>query len=197
MLPKQPPQPQPPSRRGALSGQGGPFIPLPKDMADTGNLQAMTAALNLHLQRLDDIHSALRSIPLNPPVDSYTLMSGFGPRIDPFNGQTGMHYGLDMSAPIKTPIMATAPGIVVFAGWKSKYGRLVEIDHGHGIHTRYAHLHKFMVRRGQRVQFREVIALLGTTGRSTGPHVHYEVLVNGEPRDPARFLKAGKDVFKG
>ncbi|MBI1775505.1 MAG: peptidoglycan DD-metalloendopeptidase family protein [Proteobacteria bacterium] len=195
MLPK---VPVAPTRRGtSVSGQGGPFVPLPKDLADGGNIEAMTAALNLHLQHLDGIQSALRAIPLTPPIDAFTLMSGFGPRMDPFNGQAGMHYGLDLSAPLKTPVMATAPGVVVVAGWRSRYGRLVEIDHGHGLRTRYAHLHKFNVRRGQRVQFREVIGLLGSTGRSTGPHVHYEVLVNGEARDPARFLKAGKDVFKG
>jgi murein DD-endopeptidase MepM/ murein hydrolase activator NlpD len=194
MLPKTPP----PSRRnGQITGQGGPFVPLPKDLADAGNVEAMRMALNANLHNLDEIQSALRSIPLVAPLDAFALMSGFGPRIDPINGQTGMHYGLDLAAPLRTPVMATAPGIVVVAGWRSQYGRLVEIDHGHGLHTRYAHLHKFNVRRGQRVEFREVIGLLGSTGRTTGPHVHYEVLVNGEPRDPARFLKAGKDVFKG
>jgi murein DD-endopeptidase MepM/ murein hydrolase activator NlpD len=74
---------------------------------------------------------------------------------------------------------------------------MVEIDHGHGLSTRYGHLHRINVRRGQRVEFREVIGLLGSTGRSTGPHVHYEVLVNGQPTDPAKFLRAGRDVFKG
>jgi murein DD-endopeptidase MepM/ murein hydrolase activator NlpD len=139
----------------------------------------------------------LRSIPLFAPLDSFSLMSGFGARSDPFTGQAAMHYGLDLSAPLRTPVMATAPGTVVVAGWRSRYGRMVEIDHGNGLRTRYAHLYKINVRRGQKVDFREPIGLLGSSGRSTGPHVHYEVLVNGEPTDPNKFLRAGKDVFKG
>ena len=131
------------------------------------------------------------------PLDNFALMSGFGARHDPFTGQAAMHYGLDMSAPMRTPVMATAPGTVVVAGWKSRYGRMVEIDHGNGLRTRYGHLYKINVRRGQKVDFREVVGLLGSSGRSTGPHVHYEVLVNGEPTDPNKFLRAGKDVFKG
>ena len=198
ILPKDPPPP----RAGArLGGQGGPFVPLFRDVAPssdaTTNLDAMSLSLGTQLRRLDQIHGVLRSIPLVPPLDSFTLMSGFGARTDPFLGQAAMHYGLDMSAPIRTPVMTTAPGTVVVAGWRSRYGRMVEIDHGNGLRTRYGHLYKINVRRGQKVDFREMIGLLGSSGRSTGPHVHYEVLINGEPTDPNKFLRAGKDVFKG
>ncbi len=199
LLPKDPPAP----RAGAakLGGQGGPFVPLFRDVAPssdaTTNLDAMSFSLGTQLRRLDKIHGVLRSIPLFPPLDSFTLMSGFGARSDPFLGQAAMHYGLDLSAPMRTPVMSTAPGTVVVAGWRSRYGRMVEIDHGNGLRTRYGHLYKINVRRGQKVDFRETIGLLGSSGRSTGPHVHYEVLINGEPTDPNKFLRAGKDVFKG
>ncbi|MSP48445.1 MAG: hypothetical protein EXQ95_03860 [Alphaproteobacteria bacterium] len=199
LLPKDGPPPRS-ARTGG--GKGGPFVPLFRDLAPssgdvTTNLEAMSFSLGAQLRRLDQIHGALRSIPLFAPLDSFALMSNFGARSDPFTGQAAMHYGLDLSAPIRTPVMATAPGTVVVAGWRSRYGRMVEIDHGNGLKTRYGHLYKINVRRGQKVDFRETIGLLGSSGRSTGPHVHYEVLVNGEPSDPNKFLRAGKDVFKG
>ncbi len=194
----------PPAPRGGaakMGGQGGPFVPLFRDVAPgsdaSTSLDAMSFSLGTQLRRLDQIHGVLRSIPLFPPLDSFTLMSGFGARSDPFLGQAAMHYGLDLSAPMRTPVMSTAPGTVVVAGWRSRYGRMVEIDHGNGLRTRYGHLYKIIVRRGQKVDFRETIGLLGSSGRSTGPHVHYEVLINGEPTDPNKFLRAGKDVFKG
>ena len=92
--------------------------------------------------------------------------------------------------------MAPAPGTVVFAGWRGEYGRVVEIDHGNGISTRYAHLRKLLVKKGQEVAHREEFALLGNSGRSTGAHVHYEILVDGKPNDPARFVMAGRNAFK-
>ncbi len=200
VMPKEQPVPQ---RGNTRAGQGGPFVPLFRDLAPSGagdattNLESMSFQLGSQLRRLDQIHGVLKAIPLTAPIDTYALMSNFGARVDPFTGQAAMHYGLDMSAPMRTPVMSTAPGTVVVAGWKSRYGRMVEIDHGNGLRTRYGHLYKINVRRGQKVDFREVVGLLGSSGRSTGPHVHYEVLVNGEPTDPNKFLRAGKDVFKG
>jgi murein DD-endopeptidase MepM/ murein hydrolase activator NlpD len=198
LLPKEGAPPRPSSR---LGGQGGPFIPLfrepPPSSEATSNIDQMSSMLGHQLRRLDQIHTVLRSIPLFAPLDQFQLMSGFGARSDPFNGQPAMHYGLDMAANLRTPVLSTAPGIVVVAGWRSRYGRMVEIDHGNGLRTRYGHLYKINVRRGQKVGFRETVGLLGSSGRSTGPHVHYEVLVNGEPTDPSKFLRAGKDVFKG
>ncbi len=138
----------------------------------------------------------LRSLPLAAPLEQYRISSAFGPRKDPVNGRLSRHLGLDFRAKLATPVLSTAPGEVVFAAWKGRYGRLVEIDHGHGIRTRYAHLHKILVKPGQAVGHRETIGLLGSSGRSTGPHVHYEVLVNGKRHDPMNFLKAGIYAFK-
>ena len=108
-----------------------------------------------------------------------------------------MHYGVDLAGVKRTPVLTTAPGVVAFVGLNGRFGKLVEVDHGMGIRTRYGHLHKILVKKGQRVGHREKIGLLGNTGRSTGPHIHYEILVNGVPVDPLKFIKAGKHVFKG
>jgi murein DD-endopeptidase MepM/ murein hydrolase activator NlpD len=102
-----------------------------------------------------------------------------------------------MAANLRTTVMATAAGKVVFSGWKGRYGRMVEIDHGAGIKTRYGHLRRASVKRGQQVRLGDKIGQLGSSGRSTGPHVHYEIVIDGKQIDPNRFIKAGKDVFKG
>ena len=99
-------------------------------------------------------------------------------------------------APFGTPVHVTAPGVVVFAGRRGKYGRMIEIDHGYGIHTRYGHLRKILVHKGQEVANRQTIGLLGSSGRSTGPHVHYEVRIKGHTQNPMRFILAGKHLFK-
>jgi murein DD-endopeptidase MepM/ murein hydrolase activator NlpD len=135
-------------------------------------------------------------LPLAAPLPHYQLESGFGARHDPFNGHTAFHSGLDLSAPYRSPVYSTAPGTVIFTGVKDNYGRVVEIDHGHGIVTRYAHLHRILVARGQKVDLHTAIGELGSTGRSTGPHVHYEVIVDGTPQDPEKFLQAGKNVVQ-
>ena len=108
-----------------------------------------------------------------------------------------MHKGTDFSAPSRSVIFATAEGKVVYRGWKGRYGRLVEIDHGFGIRTRYGHMRKIYVRRGQQIRLGQKIGQVGTSGRSTGPHVHYEIIVRGRNVDPLKFIGAGKDVFKG
>ncbi|MBL8805840.1 MAG: M23 family metallopeptidase [Rhodospirillales bacterium] len=117
-------------------------------------------------------------------------------RRDPFNGQLAMHSGIDLSAPPRTPVLATAAGKVVTAGWSGEYGNLVEIQHDFGLSTRYGHLTRIDVRVGQRIERRQSVGLLGSTGRSTGPHVHYEVLVDGRAVDPIRFLEAARNVRK-
>src|SRR5665213_2921354 len=106
------------------------------------------------------------------------------------------HPGLDLGAPYLSAVYSTGPGVVAFTGVKGAYGRVVEIDHGHGMVTRYAHLHRILVARGQHVGTHQQVGELGSTGRSTGPHLHYEVLVDGRPADPARFLEAGKNVVQ-
>jgi len=107
-----------------------------------------------------------------------------------------MHAGLDLAGVRRTPVVATAPGVVTYARRKGPYGKMIEIDHGQGLKTRYGHLHKILVKKGDKVGFRQKIGQMGSTGRTTGPHVHYEVWVDGKPRNPAKFLKAGQYVFR-
>lgn len=181
-------------------GQGGPLIPFkaPSDPSvENDVVLASVAGLDDEVERWEKLQLVLRSMPLAAPLDQFYLASKFGRRIDPITRRAAVHEGLDMAAALRSPVLATAPGKVVFAGWKGAYGRMVEIDHGLGIHTRYAHMHQISVEVGDEVDYREKIGLLGSSGRSTGPHVHYEVRMNGRPLDPANFLKAGKYVFKG
>jgi murein DD-endopeptidase MepM/ murein hydrolase activator NlpD len=180
--------------------QGGPYFDIAGDylISDDPHLefQSTVVVLNQQMDRWEALQEVIRTIPLASPLDHYRVSSGYGERADPVNGRNAMHYGVDLKAPLKTPIMVTAPGTVVFAGWRGEYGRVVEIDHGNGIRTRYAHLREFLVKKGQEVAHREEIALLGNSGRSTGAHVHYEILVDGKPNDPARFVMAGRNAFK-
>ena len=185
---------------GLTVQQGGPFfsvVPEPADNATAGTLRASLTNLDLQLQQLESLQTILRKMPLTSPMDYYHVTSSFGKRRDPFNRRWAMHYGLDMGGPYRSPIYATAPGVVTFAGRKGNYGRLIEIDHGAGIKTRYGHLHKLLVKRGDKIKFRQKIGVLGSSGRSTGAHLHYEVLFAGRPRDPMKFIKAGQYVFQG
>lgn len=159
-------------------GQGGPFVAPPK--ADPSN--AMTP------DKMEELRSLMKSLPLSIPLDYYQLESRFGPRHDPFNHRSSFHTGIDLSAPYMSPVHATAAGIVTYAGYYSDYGKVVEIDHGNGIATLYAHLHRTIVSVGQRVAEHEQVGFLGSSGRSSGPHVHYEVRVNDEPQDPEKFI---------
>ena len=163
-------------------GEGGPFIALDPHRAATDK------------ERRDALLGLVESLPLAAPLDHYQIGSGFGSRVDPINHRTAFHSGLDLDAPYRTPVLATAPGTVTFTGVKDDYGKVVEITHAHGIVTRYAHLHRILVAPGQKVKVHQEVAELGSTGRSTGPHVHYEVLVDGVQLDPAKFLEAGKSV---
>lgn len=162
-------------RRHDAEAQGGPFIPEGPQPPD----------------RWDRLQRALKVLPLAAPLADYDVSSGFGRRRDPINHRRAMHAGIDLRAPWRTPVMATAPGRVVFAGRKGGYGRMVEVDHGMGVHTRYGHLAQISVHAGQRVPLGGRVGLLGSSGRSTGPHLHYEVLVDGRARNPQPFLKAG------
>ncbi|MEM7221404.1 MAG: peptidoglycan DD-metalloendopeptidase family protein [Pseudomonadota bacterium] len=178
--------------------QGGPFIPgdfLAEDTPDR-SFQAAALLLELQLGRFEGLQQAIRRVPLTAPLDQYSISSGFGPRTDPINGKKARHLGVDLDAPSGTPILSTGPGRVTFAGWRGRYGRMVEIDHGQGVVTRYAHLRKILVQVDQDVVHRQKIGLLGNSGRSTGPHLHYEVRVNDRPRNPMGFIKAGKYLFK-
>lgn len=178
------------------TGMGGPFIPLPKDDFGNPEIRADLAALNHRIDRWDSLNALLKVLPMTPPMGEFSLNSTFGARNDPINEQTGIHEGVDLGAPMRSPVKASALGRVTFAGWSGRYGRLVNIDHGLGVETRYAHLDKIMVKVGQKVGPDTVLGLLGNSGRSTGPHLHYEVRIDDRPRDPMRFIKAGRYVLK-
>ncbi|MFA8442536.1 DUF5930 domain-containing protein [Yoonia sp.] len=178
-------------RRG-YSGTGGPLTPIQFSTRggdpDPDALRAnaiLTAMDRINLYRI-----AAEKAPFSIPVKAnFRYTSGFGPRWG------RLHAGTDFAAPIGTPIYATADGVITHAGWSSGYGRLIKIRHDFGIETRYAHLNSMDVRVGQRVSRGERIGAMGNSGRSTGPHLHYEVRVNGNPVNPMTYIRAGQDVF--
>ena len=181
-------------------GRGGPLLDIDKlataGAPDDSRFAATVVRLEHSLARWQDLRYVADRLPLAEPAERYWVSSGFGKRRNPFTKHWAMHSGLDLSGPYKSAIGAAAPGIVVVAGRSGPYGRLVEIDHGLGIATRYAHLHSILVERGRTVDRGERIGLMGSSGRSTGPHLHYEVRVNGRHHDPAKFLKAGQHVLQ-
>lgn len=136
---------------------------------------------------LEDQRNLLAYTPSIRPAEGW-ISSGFGYRISPFTGLRQFHRGLDIAASTGTPIIAPANGIVTYVGVKGALGRIIVIDHGHGITTRYAHIYKALKKRGEAVERGDTIALIGNTGRSTGPHLHYEVHINGIPVDPTRYI---------
>jgi murein DD-endopeptidase MepM/ murein hydrolase activator NlpD len=178
-------------------GVGGPFIPAGPDAGASRAMPASLGSLDRHLERLDDMRKLASFLPLAAPSAHYYIASEFGRRRDPLNRRWAMHYGVDLAGVHRSPVLATAPGVVVSAGWNGNYGRMVEIDHGMGIRTRYGHLRRFVVKKGQRVELCQKIGEMGSSGRSTGTHLHYELLVNGQPRNPVKFLQAGEYVLKG
>ena len=142
------------------------------------------------------LQNLLSCAPLASPVDYYNLTSRYGNRKDPFTGRPDWHEGVDLGAWPGTKVHATAPGKVIYAGRKGGFGKLIIIDHGCGIHTAYGHLKSIDVKKGQTIEFRDMIGKVGSTGRSTGPHVHYEVRIRGKAVEPYQFIKAGRYVFK-
>ena len=156
------------------TGMGGPYEPVDTASVKRGADPAFRALFD-SWKRLDTLQKGFVAIPSQKPVDVIDFTSGFGVRNDPFRGGAAMHAGLDIRGPIGTPIHATADGIVDRAGWANGYGNLIELNHGRGIQTRYGHLSAILVQPGQRVKRGDVIARMGSTGRSTGSHLHYEV----------------------
>jgi murein DD-endopeptidase MepM/ murein hydrolase activator NlpD len=183
--------------RGGKSGRGGPFIPLSGKDRKPSELDEALATLYGHINRWDGLQQVIRRLPLSSPVDHYYVASSYGKRRDPINRKWSVHRGVDLAGRMRQKIHSVAPGRVKYAGWKGRFGRYIEIDHGHGIITRYGHLRRLSVKRGQKVTHRQIIGHLGSSGRSTGPHLHYEILVNGKHVDPIKFVNAGKNVFKG
>ena len=177
-------------------GQGGPFIALKPEHEPTKQMKAKLANLDVKMGRMEALREFMQKMPLAPPLISFYVTSSYGKRRDPINRRWASHYGLDLGGGFKSRVYSTAPGVVTYAGWKGKYGKLVEISHGAGMKTRYGHLHKIYVKKGQKVKFHQKIGLLGSTGRSTGVHLHYEVVFRGRAKNPMKFIKAGRNVFQ-
>ena len=181
-------------------GAGGPFIPfLTKDRLPSGAKQGLHPSLrhlNNILSRMDVLERSLIAIPSSMPANSAMMSSGYGYRRDPFTRAGAMHSGIDFKGPWGTPIMAATTGTVTFAGWKSGYGKAVEITHGSGLMTRYAHLSRISTRAGQKINRGLLLGRMGSTGRSTGSHLHFEVRLNGRAINPRPFLEANSDVLE-
>ncbi len=173
-------------------GKGGPYLPADTAQLNENGFIPRVHTIQARLAEVEALEKAVSSLPLAQPVpsDSYRT-SGFGLRRDPFTKRPTQHQGIDFGGQRNTPIFSTAAGTVTFVGRNGAYGKTVEIDHGHGFKTRYAHLHKTHVKRGQKIEKGEKIAGMGSTGRSTATHLHYEVHFQGRQHDPAKFLKAG------
>jgi len=166
---------------------GGPYVP-PETAAVFEN---SISELDLALDQFEKVKSFARKLPFDNPAPGKQITSLFGNRVDPFFGRLAMHAGIDFRQKTGSDVRATGDGVVINAGPSGGYGIMVEIDHGNGITTRYGHLSKILVRNGDTITEGETIALSGSTGRSTGPHLHYEVRRNGQAVDPMRFLNAG------
>jgi murein DD-endopeptidase MepM/ murein hydrolase activator NlpD len=177
-------------------GTGGPS----REVSDSEHVfekfQDRSDRLMTLSQDLQALQALLDCAPLAPPVDYYNLTSKYGNRKDPFTKKPDWHEGVDLGAWPGTRVRATAPGVVTHAGYKGGFGRFVLIDHGCGIETAYGHLKKIYVKKGDNLDYRDTLGEVGSTGRSTGPHVHYEVRIKGKPVDPYQFIEAGRYVFK-
>jgi murein DD-endopeptidase MepM/ murein hydrolase activator NlpD len=178
----------------ARTAQGGPFERLSSER--DGSIDPRFERLALSLARMDALERGLEGIPQVMPADMRMISSGFGYRRDPFNGVAAMHAGLDFRGRVGAPIHAAAAGKVTFVGTKSGYGKVIEVSHGNGLMTRYAHMSAWRARPGQEVAAGDVIGAIGNTGRSTGPHLHFEVRINGRAVNPRPFLESAPDVLE-
>jgi murein DD-endopeptidase MepM/ murein hydrolase activator NlpD len=179
------------------SGVGGPFVPV-KLGADAGPFERQLYQINITRAQMQRLNQTLALVPYRKPViGEVEFTSGFGVRTDPFLGRPAMHTGLDFRAAMGDPVRATANGKVSSSGWAGGYGRMVEIDHGNGLATRYGHLSQINVKVGDVIKIGQVIGEVGSTGRSTGPHLHYETRIDGDAVDPQKFLRAGVRLSAG
>ena len=186
----------PPGRGGVLvEGRSLSMEELQATLADLDRVaDQRTDFMTMMESKLFDQKIRSMMVPTQQPVAFGILGSAFGWRIDPFTGGSALHTGLDFQADSGTPVLAAAGGVVVSEEIHSAYGNMVEIDHGNDLVTRYAHASKVFVKKGDLIKRGQKIAEVGTTGRSTGPHLHFEVLVQGVPQDPQKFLTAGRDL---
>jgi murein DD-endopeptidase MepM/ murein hydrolase activator NlpD len=176
---------------------GGPLVPL-RAPKDANGFERQLHRISVSRIQIHRLARTLQSVPVRRPLEGETdLASGFGVRQDPFTGSPAMHTGLDIHAETGNPVRASADGTVTAAGWSGGYGRVVDIDHGNGFSTRYAHLSAIDVHVGQSVKTGQIVGKVGSTGRSTGPHLHYETRLRGEPVDPQKLLRAGARLDGG
>lgn len=188
-----------PSAPKNLPGRGGPYAPLSPERSLNSlalEIERVAGQLDRRLDQWSLLESdllyqsvAAKLVPTRDPIREPALGSSYGWRADPFTGRTALHEGLDFNAPEGTPILAAGAGVVASVGTHPAYGLVVDLDHGAGVTTRYAHASRIHVRQGDIVRQGQLIAEVGSTGRSTGPHLHFELRVNGESRDPLPFLR--------
>jgi len=177
------------------SAQGGPFVPATLD-PKAGAFEASVVRLQPQIVAVHQLRSIVGALPVRRPVSADAEQtSPFGHRLDPFTRSLAMHTGLDFRAETGTQVRAAGAGRVVLAEYSGGYGNMVEIDHGHGLTTRYAHLSQILVSDGQQVAANAIVGRVGSTGRSTGPHLHFETRIDGDAVDPQRFLRAGQRFF--
>jgi murein DD-endopeptidase MepM/ murein hydrolase activator NlpD len=179
------------------AGIGGPFVPVTLP-SESQSFEKTLARVNVARAYADKLNATLINVPVREPVTGeIDFSSPFGVRVDPFLHVPAMHTGIDFRGEYGEPIHATAAGTVTSAGWSGGYGQMVEVDHGNGLATRYGHMSEIDVHVGQSIHIGQVVGRLGSTGRSTGPHLHYETRVEGEAVNPEKFLKAGATLFGG
>ena len=184
-----------------VAGQGGAFVPAPLGADELQReIDRLSREVDLRSDELAVLESRFlekrvkeRLMPTTLPVKQAFLGSPFGHRSDPIVGQRAMHEGIDFNAETGTPVVAAADGVVLSAGWQSDFGNMIEVDHGDGLTTRYAHLSRMNAKAGSLVKRGERIGAVGSTGRSTGSHLHFEVRMLGVAQNPASFLKQGEE----
>jgi murein DD-endopeptidase MepM/ murein hydrolase activator NlpD len=187
-----------PNRIRRVGARGGPYIPWKEQVALADHADGPRLhTLSLQIDRLRSLHDIMVRLPLVAPVTHAILSDGFGYRRDPVNGRGARHDGLDLRAVRNAAVIAPAAGTVIAAGWDGAFGNLIQVDHGFGVVSRYAHLSRMLVRKGDVVAPGEQIGVVGATGRVTGTHLHYEIWVDGQPRDPMRFITAVSRPFAG
>lgn len=175
---------------------GGPYAPIKALETAAGQVYSLTKRIEENINRSKAYNEIIACLPLDLPVNTMNVSSEFGQRIDPFTKKMAQHNGIDFIGWRGVPIYAPAAGIVTRAGRNGAYGRMIEIDHGCGITTRYGHLHKILVKKGEKLDYRKEIGKMGNTGRSTGTHLHYEIRFNGKPINPRKFIQAGRYVYQ-
>jgi murein DD-endopeptidase MepM/ murein hydrolase activator NlpD len=184
-------------RASADTATGGPFVPARPPQAGASSFERQLYRINVARAQIDRYNRTLLTVPVRKPIIGEVDMSSpFGMRMDPFVKGPAIHTGIDLRGDTGDPVRATANGRVAVASWQGDYGKMVEIDHGNGLSTRYGHMSAIDVKVGDQVRIGQTIGKIGSTGRSTGPHLHYETRINDEAVDPQRFGRdCGSAIF--